>query len=98
MGRQVRTEFINYKKTIFLSKPSSRAICSPNITDKVFTKSEKDSIEENPSFGKKMLGQRLVNKFKKPVLVLAFCNPTFNSKEYKNQEELYYPHMWNYPA
>ena len=87
VGRQVRTEFINYKKTIFLSKPSSRAICSPNITDKVFTKSEKDSLEENPSYGPKMLGQRLVNKFKKPVLVLAFCNPTFNSKEYKNQEE-----------
>ena len=21
------------------------------------------------------------------ILVLAFCNPTFNSKEYKNQEE-----------
>ena len=53
VGRQVRTESINYKKTIFLSKPSSRAICSPNITDKVFTKSEKDSLEENPSMGRK---------------------------------------------
>ena len=87
VGRQVTTDSINYNKTIFLSKPSSRAICSPNITDKVFTKSEKDQLKENPSFGKKMLGQRLVNKLKKPVLVLAFCNPTFNSKEYINDQD-----------
>ncbi len=87
VGRQVTTDSINYNKTIFLSKPSSRAICSPNIPDKVFTKSEKDELKENPTFGKKMLGQRLVNKLKQPVLVLAFCNPTFNSKEYIDDQD-----------
>ena len=87
VGRQVITDSINYNKTIFLSSPSSRSICSPNITDKVFTKSEKDELKGTPSFGKKMLGQRLVNKLNQPVLVLAFCNPTFNSKEYIDDQD-----------
>ena len=34
-----------------------------------------------------MLGQLLANKFSQPVLVIAFCNPTFNSKEYSGDEE-----------
>ena len=34
-----------------------------------------------------MLASRLANKFDQPVLVIAFCNPTFNSKEYENQED-----------
>ena len=28
-----------------------------------------------------MFGQVLANKYKTPVLVIAFCKPTFNSKE-----------------
>ncbi len=87
VGRQVSTKTTNLKKTIFLSKPSSRAICSPNITDKVFTELEINS-KRNPSYSKKMLGQVLANKFRQPVLVIAFCNPTFNEKEeYSSESE-----------
>ena len=84
VGRQVTTKTgndpINLKKTIFLSKPTNRAICSPNITEKVFSDSERN-FKINPSLSKKMLGQVLANKYKTPVLVIAFCKPTFNSKE-----------------
>ena len=84
VGRQVTTKTgndpINLKKTIFLSKPTNRAICSPNITEKVFSDSEKN-FKINPSLSKKMFGQVLANKYKTPVLVIAFCKPTFNSKE-----------------
>ena len=86
VGRQVTTKTSNHNKTIFLSKPQSRAICSPNITDKVFTEAE-IKHKRNSSFSKKMLGQILANKFRQPVLVIAFCNPTFNSKEYSSDEE-----------
>ena len=35
-----------------------------------------------------MLGQILANKFSQPVLVIAFCNPTFNFKEeYSSEDE-----------
>ena len=84
VGRQVTTKTgndpINLKKTIFLSKPTNRAICSPNITEKVFSDSERN-FKINPSLSKKMFGQVLANKYKTPVLVIAFCKPTFNSKE-----------------
>ena len=84
VGRQVTTRSgddpINLKKTIFLSKPANRAICSPNITEEVFTKTERD-FEKEPSLSKKMLGLILANKYKTPVLVIAFCKPTFNAKE-----------------
>ena len=87
VGRQVTAKHINHKKTLFLYKPASRAICSPNITQQVFTQAERED-KRNHSFSKKMLGQILANKFRQPVLVIAFCNPTFNSKEgYKSENE-----------
>ena len=37
-----------------------------------------------------MLGQILANKFSQPVLVIAFCNPTFNfnsKEEFSSEDE-----------
>ncbi len=93
VGRQVTTkkgedDAINLKKTIFLSKPSNRAICSPGITEEVFTAEEK-AFERDPSLSKKMLGLILANKYKTPVLIIAFCKPTFNSNEtHENPESI----------
>ena len=86
VGRQVSTKLINYNKTIFLSKPTSRSICSPKIAENVFTQSEIDGMEDH-FYSKKMLSLRLSNKYLKPVLIIAFCNPTFNANEYTNDDQ-----------
>ena len=60
---------------------------SNKTNEKVFTEEEINS-KRNPSYSKKMLGQVLANKFRQPVLVIAFCNPTFNEKEeYSSESE-----------
>ena len=44
-------------------------------------------INTDKTLSKKMLASRLANKFDQPVLVIAFCNPTFNPTEYTSVDE-----------
>ena len=93
VGRNVSTKTgeggeIDLKKTIFLTNPGSRAICSPNIAEEAFTAAERN-FPKDPSLSKKMFGLILANKYKTPVLIIALCKPKFNPEvTEKNPESI----------